>query len=230
MVQAISRGGVPVTADNVRQTFGVADRQVRRLIRLIDELLDVSRIEARRFPMERERVELVGLVGDIVERVADDAARAGSAVTVRSEAEVVGYWDRARLDQVVSNLLSNAIKFGAGRPIDIAVSQARGEARLTILDHGIGVLPERLPHIFERFERGVSSRQYGGLGLGLYIVRTIVDGLGGQVRCEGDARLAAARRSRVELPYGNPPPWHPARRMPNPSKRKAGEWRCSRRF
>ena len=203
MVQALSRGSVPVTADNVRQTFGVADRQVRRLIRLIDELLDVSRIEARRFPMELERVELVGLVGDVTERFADDAARAGSTVSVRAEAGVVGYWDRARLEQAVSNLLSNAIKFGAGRPMEIAVSQVGGDARLLVIDRGIGVPPDRLPRIFERFERGVSSRQYGGLGLGLYIVRTIVDGLGGQVRCEPTP--GGGSTFRVELPCGSPP-------------------------
>jgi predicted ATPase/signal transduction histidine kinase len=185
MMQALSRGGVPVTSDNVRQTFGVADRQVRRLIRLIDELLDVSRIDSRRFPLERERVDLVGLVRDVVERFGDDAARTGSSISVQDVDEaVVGSWDRMRLEQVVSNLLSNAIKFGAGKPIAVTVSRTGGQARLDVTDQGIGVPADRLPHIFDRFERGVSSRQYGGLGLGLYIVRSIVESLGGRVGCE----------------------------------------------
>ena len=79
-MQALQRGSMPVTADTVRQTFGVADRQVRRLIKLIDELLDVSRIQARRLPIECERVDLAGLAREVVERFTDDALRAGSNV------------------------------------------------------------------------------------------------------------------------------------------------------
>jgi predicted ATPase/signal transduction histidine kinase len=184
MMQALQRGGVPVTAQTVRQTFAVADRQIRRLIKLIDELLDVSRIDAHRFPIERERVDLGGLVRDVAERFTDDALRAGSSVSVDVNEPTVGHWDPMRLEQVVSNLLSNAIKFGGGHPIELVVTGSQDEARLAIRDHGIGVAPDRLPHIFDRFERGVSSRQYGGLGLGLYIVRTIVETMGGLVRCE----------------------------------------------
>ncbi len=200
MMQALQRGSMPVTADTVRQTFGVADRQVRRLIKLIDELLDVSRIQARRLPIECERVDLAGLAREVVERFTDDALRAGSNVAVVADEPTVGNWDPMRLEQVVSNLLSNAIKFGAGRPIEVVVSRAGGGARLAVRDHGIGVVPERLPHIFERFERGVSSRQYGGLGLGLYIVRSIVDSMGGDVRFE--ATPGGGSTFDVTLPYG----------------------------
>ncbi|HEX4448574.1 MAG TPA: AAA family ATPase [Polyangiaceae bacterium] len=184
MMQALSTGGVPVTPDTVRQTFGVADRQVRRLIRLIDELLDVSRIEAHHFHFDFERLDLGGLVREVVERFGDDARRAGSSLRLRIAEAVPGVWDRGRLEQVVSNLLSNAVKFGAGRPIEIAVSGSPDRARLAVVDQGIGVPAGRVAHIFDRFERGVSSQQYGGLGLGLYIVRTIVETLGGEVRCE----------------------------------------------
>jgi predicted ATPase/signal transduction histidine kinase len=184
MMQALQRGSVPVTPETVRQTFGVADRQIRRLIKLIDELLDVSRIEAHRFPIEREHVDLGALTREVAERFADDALRAGSTVSVEADEAVVGHWDPMRLEQVISNLLSNALKFGGGHPIEVSVTGAQGEAQLAIRDHGIGVAPDRLPYIFERFERGVSTRQYGGLGLGLYIVRSIVDGMGGRVRCD----------------------------------------------
>jgi signal transduction histidine kinase len=200
MMQALQRGGMPVTADTVRQTFGVADRQVRRLIKLIDELLDVSRIQARRLPIELERVDLSALVREVAQRFTDDALRAGSSVSLHADEAVVGNWDPTRLEQVVSNLLSNAIKFGAARPIEITVSQARGEARLVVRDHGIGVSPERLPHIFERFERGVSTRQYGGLGLGLYIVRSVLEGMGGLVQC--DATPGGGSTFVVALPRG----------------------------
>ena len=184
MMQALQSGGMPVTADTVRRTFAVADRHVRRLIKLIDELLDVSRIEAHRFPIELEAVDLAGLVRDVVDRFKDDASRAGAAISVDATGAATGHWDPMRLEQVVSNLLSNAIKFGAGGGVEITVSSTQSDARISIRDQGIGVPAERISRIFERFERGVSSRLYGGLGLGLYIVRTIVEGMGGRVGCE----------------------------------------------
>ncbi len=96
----------------------------------------------------------------------------------------MGQWDRFRLEQVATNLLSNAIKFGAGKPIAVAVREHRGLTTLEVQDHGIGIPPGMLNRIFDPFERAVSVRNYGGLGLGLFIVRTIVEGLGGIVRVE----------------------------------------------
>jgi predicted ATPase/signal transduction histidine kinase len=184
MVQAISSGKRPLTTETVRDTFGVADRQVRRLIRLVDELLDVSRIEARGFCLSPEPFDLAALVKEVSARFAEDARRAHSTLQVHADEPVPGVWDRSRIDQVISNLLSNAVKFGAGKPIEVVVSIAQGHATLAIVDHGIGVPPERARRIFGRFERAVSERHYGGLGLGLYIVETIVENLGGKVWCK----------------------------------------------
>jgi signal transduction histidine kinase len=115
---------------------------------------------------------------------------------------MVGSWDRSRLDQIVSNLLSNAFKFGPGAPIEVSLSGREGRAILTVQDHGMGIAPERIPRIFERFERGVSVRHFGGLGLGLYIVRSIVDAFGGTVCCESS--LGSGARFVVSLPYERP--------------------------
>jgi signal transduction histidine kinase len=87
----------------------------------------------------------------------------------------------------VTNLLSNAAKYGAGRPIEIEVDGAEETARFSIRDHGIGIPAENQARIFERFERAVSDRHYGGLGLGLWIVRQIVDAFGGKIRVESKA-------------------------------------------
>jgi signal transduction histidine kinase len=110
----------------------------------------------------------------------------------------VGRWDPSRLEQVVTNLIMNAIKFGAGRPIEIRVGQRDGVARLVIEDHGIGIDPDRLPHVFERFERAVPWANYGGLGLGLYITGWIVRAHGGSIHVE--SVLGQGSRFTVELP------------------------------
>jgi len=119
-------------------------------------------------------------------------------VRLEAQAPVVGNWDKARLEQVVTNLLSNAIKYGAGAPIAINVRTFDGRARLAVRDEGIGVSPSERGRIFERFERAVSAKHYGGLGLGLYIVRRIVDAHGGQIAVE--SAPGAGAQFVVELP------------------------------
>ncbi len=138
------------------------------------------------------------MVREVVLILAEDARRAGCDVSVEAEAEVVGSWDRGRLDQVVTNLLANAIKYGAGAPIHITVRQEGGRARLIVRDQGIGVAAAERGRIFDRFERAVSSRHYGGLGLGLYIVRRIVDAHAGAIAVEGAP--GAGAQFIVELP------------------------------
>jgi PAS domain S-box-containing protein len=159
----------------------IAERQVARLSRLIDSLLDVSRIGAGKLELDWEDVDLAEVVREVVGRFEPQAAKAGSSVTVRAPEPVIGRWDRLRLDQVVTNLLTNALKYGAGKPVELSVSSQAGHALLLVHDQGIGIDAGNLSRIFERFERAVSERHYGGLGLGLYITRTIVQALGGSI-------------------------------------------------
>jgi signal transduction histidine kinase len=111
---------------------------------------------------------------------------------------VCGRWDRARIEQVVSNLLGNAIKFGSGRPIEITLRKERQAARLTVTDHGIGIDPAQCDAIFDRFTRAVSATHYGGIGLGLYICRQIVNAHRGTIRVE--SRPGEGATFIVELP------------------------------
>jgi PAS domain S-box-containing protein len=168
--------------DRLRAILTRAEKQVERLAALIDNLLDVSRISSGRLKLEREAtVDLAALVRDVAGRFSEELARAGCRLVLRADQPVVGRWDPLRLEQVVTNLISNAVKYGPGQPIEVVVVENDGKGVLRVADHGIGIPAEKLDKIFDRFERAVSSRSYGGLGLGLYITRQIVEAHGGHV-------------------------------------------------
>jgi len=190
--------GRPMDPQTVDRLVELAGRQGARLIRLTNDLLDVSRMEARPLALELTDVDLVALVREVAERFEMDLARARCPVSIDSGAPVVGRWDRSRIDRVVTNLLANAIKFGAGEPIELFVGAEGGVARLAVRDHGIGVAPEQRDRIFGRFERAVSEKHYGGLGLGLYLSRRLVEAHGGSIRCDSSAGAGATFI--VELP------------------------------
>ncbi|WP_158501964.1 AAA family ATPase [Vitiosangium sp. GDMCC 1.1324] len=195
-----SGSGMPET---LARSIRGAEAQTRRLARLIEELLDVTRIQAGRLYLQLEQVELATVVQDVLERMHEALSRAHCPLTLHLQPGVVGRWDRTRLEQVVTHLLSNALKFGAGKPIDIFIERTEDTARLRVVDQGIGIAPDRLPHVFERFERAVSVEHYGGLGLGLHIVREIVSALGGSVRAQSEPGVRTTMT--VELPCAGPP-------------------------
>ena len=171
----------PDLAGRTEQKLSLATRQIHRLNRLVENVTDVSRMGTGRFRLERGSVDLAGLARDLAGRMSEDARRARCTIDVQAEHDVVGLWDAARLEQVLMNLLSNAMKFGAGRPIEVAVTGDVHGARVTVSDHGIGIPAEAQRRVFDRFERAVSSAHYGGLGLGLYIAREIVRAHGGTI-------------------------------------------------
>ncbi len=181
----------------VERVLATAERQGQRLEKLVAALLDVSRIHMGRLELDIEEVELGALVHDALGAIEDEAAQSGSVIEVRGE-PVQGYWDRLRVSQVVTNLLSNAVKYGGGKPVEVEFGAVGDHAVLTVRDHGIGIDPSDQPQIFERFERAVSSRNYGGLGLGLYIVKRIVEAHGGTIVVKSKAGEGAAFV--VELP------------------------------
>jgi PAS domain S-box-containing protein len=181
----------------VERVLATAERQGQRLEKLVAALLDVSRIQMGRLELDVDEVDLGTIVGEVAAQFEDEAAQTGSTLHVRGD-PVRGYWDRLRISQVVTNLLANAVKYGGGNPVEIEYGPREDRAMLVVRDHGIGIDPVDQPQIFERFERAVSSRNYGGLGLGLYIVKRIVEAHGGTVRVESTPGVGATFH--VDLP------------------------------
>lgn len=177
-------------------------KQVERLSVLVTNLLDVSRIQTGTLVLNLERVDFGQLVREVVGRFSEDSARLASKLKVFAQPNVFGSWDRLRIEQVVANLVSNAEKYGAGKPIHVEVSADAGSACLVVSDQGIGIEPEQLNRIFGKFERAVSPSAYGGLGLGLYIIRQILEAHGGTIRV--DSHPGAGSTFKVFLPLDAP--------------------------
>jgi len=136
----------------------------------------------------------------VVGRLGEEVRRTRSDVQITAAGPVIGSWDRIRVEQVVGNLLANALKFGGGRPIEITVEERGPIGRVVVVDHGIGIAPEDVERIFQRYEQAISSRAFGGLGLGLYIARRIIEAHGGTIRVE--SHPGAGSTFTIDLPRG----------------------------
>lgn len=189
----------PSEVERLRTHVEAAQGQLRRLTALVDSLLDVTRISGGRLTLRREEgVNLAAVVREVLSGFEAQAARASCPLDLEAPARVVGQWDVLRLEQVVTNLLSNALKFGAGGTIHLRVEQEGAWARLSVRDEGIGMSEDVLARLFGRFERGVSERHYGGLGLGLFITQQVVRALGGHIHVRSAPGLGSTFT--VDLP------------------------------
>jgi PAS domain S-box-containing protein len=189
---AIGRGEIEEWAQS-------AQRQIRRLTRLSDSLLDVARIRAGRIELKREPLDLALLVREVVARVEDDLGGGRLLIRLQTPESLPGRGDPLRLDQVLTNLLSNAAKYGNGQPIEVTLAHADSTARLCVRDHGVGISAGDQERIFKPFERAVSPASYAGLGLGLWIVQEIVSRLDGRIALE--SLPGAGSTVMVELPW-----------------------------
>jgi PAS domain S-box-containing protein len=178
--------------------LNVCESQLSRLSRLVEHLLDVSRINESRLSLRLEDMDLVAVTRDVVGHLREQLEKAGCELVLDTPGSLPGRWDRLRLEHVLMNLLTNAVKYGAGRPIRLRLSAHHDErVWLSVEDHGMGIPRESQGRIFERFERAASPN-YGGLGLGLFITRQIAQAHGGEVWVESEPGRGA--RFVVELP------------------------------
>ncbi len=197
-------GTSEINWEAVAKMMQSSHRQIERLSRLIDELLDVSRINIGHLKLTLEPHDLSQIVKNVVGNLSAAYAEAKGSIEIDADHPVVGQWDSFRIEQVITNLLANAMKYGGGKPIRVSVSSANNQARLVVEDQGIGIAKKDQTRIFERFERAVSSRHFGGLGLGLFITRQIVSSHGGSISVESEPGRGS--KFIVELPLIASPP------------------------
>ncbi len=185
--------------DKLRQMVDKDERQIQSLIRLIDDMLDVSRIRTGKLSIRPTSVDIGKLVASVVDNFAPQMEASGCVLQFQQCAPLQGVWDEFRIEQVVANLLTNAMRYGAGQPVQVCVSRRGEYACVEVRDHGIGISPESLERIFCQFERAEGSESSAGLGLGLYIAEQIVTAHGGRIQVESETGKGALFRVLLPL-------------------------------
>lgn len=170
--------------ESVLTLVNMADKQVNRLTRLVDDMLDITRIQNGKLSLNVEVVEFHLLVKEVTQNFQEEFRAAKCELHVRLDDDLFIAGDVYRLEQVIANLLSNALKYGKGCPVHVDAKLDSEHVILSIKDEGMGIAAENHERVFERFERAVSASSIGGLGLGLYISRQIVELHKGTIRIE----------------------------------------------
>ncbi|MGE4232311.1 MAG: ATP-binding protein [Bacteriovoracia bacterium] len=188
----------PELVDRMVRLAGQAETQVHQITKLINNLLDVSKLEEKKNAIQFQKANLSEIVRNVVNQYLASGFSADELI-LEAEPHISGFWDVDGIEQVVNNLIANAVKYGQKKSVFVSVAKvSRGFAEISVQDQGIGISPEDQERIFYRFERAVSSRNFGGLGLGLYIVRNIVEAHNGNIQVF--SRLNQGAKFVVRLP------------------------------
>ncbi|MEI7038177.1 HAMP domain-containing sensor histidine kinase [Fulvimonas yonginensis] len=171
---------------------------IAHYLRRATTLLEVSRLNAGHIRLQPSTFDMAELVELITRNYQVLAERAGSVLQCHAEPRVVGTWDRLSSEQVLDNLLSNAIRYGAGKPIRVELARVAEGIVLKVRDQGVGIPDHVQARIFERFERGGMDRTSGGFGVGLWLVRQLVEAQGGRI--EVRSRPSRGSTFVVQLP------------------------------
>ncbi|MCO7629614.1 MULTISPECIES: hybrid sensor histidine kinase/response regulator [Pseudomonas] len=182
------------TLDKMHAMVDRDERQIKSLIRLIEDMLDVSRIRTGKLSIRPNRFDLTQLVSNLLQNFAQQIEAAETEVSFTASGPVEGHWDEFRIEQVVSNLLTNALRYGGRSPIQVRVYREGDEARVEVQDRGIGISEENQKRIFQQFERVSAKTVVAGLGLGLFISEQIVAAHGGSIVVESQINEGALFR------------------------------------
>lgn len=186
------------TLDKMHAMVDRDERQIKSLIRLIEDMLDVSRIRTGKLSIRPSCFDLSTLVRDLLYNFSSQIEAAETSVTLDAEQPVIGNWDEFRIEQVISNLLTNALRYGAKSPVCVKVYSEGGQAVVDVQDQGIGIGEENQKRIFQQFERVTARHAVAGLGLGLFISEQIVAAHGGTITVQ--SRIGEGALFRVCLP------------------------------
>lgn len=179
-------------------------RQVEAMMRLIDDMMDASRINSKQLSIRPVPMELSALLARVVENLAHQAAAAGSPITLDAGQPVTALWDEFRIEQVVINLLTNALRYGEGKPVAVSLRLLPQSACISVRDQGRGISATNQLRIFEQFSRVANDDGTGGLGLGLFITRQLVEAHGGTISVQ--SRPGEGAVFTVTLPLTPPAP------------------------
>lgn len=182
------------TLDKMHAMVDRDERQIKSLIRLIEDMLDVSRIRTGKLSIRPNRFDLVKLVSTLLQNFAQQMEAAETEVSLTAPEPVEGFWDEFRIEQVITNLLTNALRYGGRSPVQVRVYRQGNEARVEVQDHGIGISEENQKRIFQQFERVSAKTVVAGLGLGLFISEQIVAAHGGSIVVESEINEGALFR------------------------------------
>ena len=188
--------------DKLRHMVDKDERQIQSLIRLIDDMLDVSRIRTGKLSIRPCPVDLGKLVSSVVENFAPQMEVSGCTLMFQRPDPIIGLWDEFRIEQVLANLLTNAMRYGAGKPVQVNVTATAADACVEVRDQGIGISPRSLERIFCQFERAEGSESSAGLGLGLFIAEQIVKAHQGRIQVESEEGKGALFRVLLPLNAG----------------------------
>ena len=185
--------------DRLRQMVDKDERQIQSLIRLIDDMLDVSRIRTGKLSIRPSRADLGKLAASVVENFAPQMEASGCTLLFQRPEPIIGVWDEFRIEQVLANLLTNAMRYGAGKPVQVSVSATTEGACIEVRDQGIGISQKSLERIFCQFERAEGSESSAGLGLGLFIAEQIVKAHNGRIQVVSEEGKGALFRVLLPL-------------------------------
>jgi PAS domain S-box-containing protein len=188
----------PLDLEKLFKALSVSTKQVDRINVLVENLLDVARINAGSLNLKLEEFNLSDALKDNLELFRGLLMEAGCSVSLQIQKDIVGRWDRNRIEQVFVNLISNAIKYAPGKLIEISLSEINDTVTFFVKDHGPGIPQDKMNNIFEKFERLTAAKNISGLGLGLFITKQIVEAHHGTIRVESESGKGATLT--VELP------------------------------
>lgn len=199
--KSMERGNVDYfTPERINGLCNQIDKQVGKLNRLVDDMLDISRIRTGNLTLRHQEFELKELVEEVLNMLRDQFRTSGCPMPVLecSEGPIHVRWDKVRFEQVLMNLLTNTIRYGNGNPVTLRLKRDNGRVHLAVKDNGIGIAPENIEKIFYRFEKIKNPKEVAGLGLGLFITKQIVEAHGGRIWVESE--LGNGSEFKIQMP------------------------------